>query len=160
MHLTGLKWTKNVKKIYYKNSNESQWAYDKYKKHAECQLFWRNLNNRDKINADAPNKNEYILLRQNGAITHLVQVMDEKYQRLKEEDRIEFNIFRWVKIVWITQDWENPPKIDKFFESGIHFPQSGKVYEIEKLKAFKQRWTEKGLTLTNFQDYIQRELRI
>jgi len=160
MHLTGLKWTKNIKKIYLKNSNETKWAYDKYQKHAECQLFWRNLNNRDEVNADAPNKNEYILLRQHGAITHLVQVMDERHQKLTGENRNEFNVFRWVKIMWITDNWKSPPKIDKFFESGSYFPQSGKAYEIQKLKAFKQRWIEKGLTLTDFQNYIQKELKI
>lgn len=156
MLLTKLKWTKNVKKIYIKDKFDSKWAYDEYKKEDKFKLHWRNLNNRDGNNADKPSKGENIILRQHGAITHIVELLDEKLQ--KENAGGEFNIYRYVKVVWVTEDWENPLNTDKFFKPKIRFPQNGQVYKIERLKAFKERWSEKELE--GFQEYIQQELKI
>jgi hypothetical protein len=156
MPLTELKWTKNVKKIYIKNKVDSKWAYDEYKREDEFKLHWRNQNNRDEKNANKPNKGENIILRQHGAITHIVQLLDEKPQN--ENTGGEFNIYRYVKVIWVMEDWENPLNTDKFFKPKIYFPPNGQVHEIKRLKAFKERWAERELA--EFQQCIQQELKI
>ena len=40
----------------------------------------------------------------------------------------------------MTDNWESPPANKEFFAPDILFPQNGKVLELQKLEAFKQRW--------------------
>ncbi|QFS44393.1 hypothetical protein [Nostoc sphaeroides] len=153
MELLELKWTKNFKKLY--QTKNSKWTGETDKIGEHIKLHWRNQNSRDEKNAKKPEKGELIILRQYGVITHIVRVLDDKINT-ESTDKNEFNIYRSVEVIWVTNDWNCPPSTSIFFASGVHFPANGKVYQIKNLKAFKQRWGEGGLI--EFQHYLQQEL--
>jgi hypothetical protein len=57
-------------------------------------------------NASKPQREDLILLRQCGYVTHLVEVLDYKPEHEKWQG--DFNIYRIVEVVWGI-DWNNPP---------------------------------------------------
>ncbi|BAT51289.1 hypothetical protein NOS3756_02120 [Nostoc sp. NIES-3756] len=154
MDITKLKWTKNVTPLYPRR--EIEWAYNQERQ--TFKLHWRNKNKQDEKNAKNPEEGDIILLRQRGKVTHLVKLLDNDFSREPPDSISEFNIYRDVEVVWITDNWCNPPSIDKFFEPKIQFPRSGKVYRLENLKAYKQRWDKQGLS--HFQQHVLKELKI
>ncbi|MEH1937532.1 MAG: hypothetical protein V7L14_28255 [Nostoc sp.] len=154
MDITKLNWTKNIKPFY--PTKQGRWAYDKVSNTFE--LNWRNKNNQDEKNANKPTEGELILLRQLGRVTHIVKILDSQFSYVQTNAENEFNIYRHVEVVWITDNWDNPPSTDEFFEPKIHFPMGGTAYKLERIKAFKQRWDEQGLL--EFQKHVQKELKI
>ncbi|QLE48562.1 hypothetical protein FD724_10845 [Nostoc sp. C057] len=157
MDLNGLIWTKNVKPL-----NGESWAYPDYRIptiHPGLKIFalhWRNLRGRDKINAKTPEEGELIILRQRGKVTHIVQMLNNQlYPDKNPED--EFNIYRLVQVVWMTDNWDNPPENDKVFVCPIHFPAFGKAIKLEKIRAFREYWSTQELT---FKQHVQSVLNI
>ncbi|MFK0734961.1 MAG: hypothetical protein ACFKPT_27750 [Gloeotrichia echinulata GP01] len=69
----------------------------------------------------------------------------------------EFNIYRLVQVIWMTDDWENSPHNDKVFDCAIHFPPNGKAIKLENIREFQKRWNTAGL---KFQQYVQGVLNI
>ena len=67
MDLTNLKWTKNIT-----HPDNELWAYSDYERGHLFKLNWK----KNKINANKPQKDDLILLRQRGYVTHLVKVLD------------------------------------------------------------------------------------
>ncbi|MEH2212476.1 hypothetical protein [Nostoc sp.] len=154
MDITKLTWTKNIKAFY--PTKQERWAYNKVSNIFE--LHWRNKNKQDEKNANKPAEGELILLRQLGRVTHIVKILDSQFSYLQTNAENEFNIYRHVEVVWITDNWDNPPSTDEFFEPKIQFPMGGTAYKLERIKAFKQRWDEQGLL--EFQKHVQKELKI
>jgi hypothetical protein len=120
-------------------------------------LHWRNKDRKDEKNARNIAEGDMIILRQLGRLTHIVKVLDTKFSYLEPKSETEFNIYRNVEVIWITDSWDNPPSVNKFFDAKS-LPQGGKAYQIQALKAFKQRWGETGFP--EFQNFIQKELNI
>jgi len=137
MDITKLIWTKNVTPLY--PTKEEKWAYPPQEK--PFRLHWRNKNNQDIKNAGEQLKQgDIILLRQRGKVTHLVKLVDNDCNHEESELKTEFNIYRLVELVWITDDWDNAPSLNQVFASKIKFPRGGKVCRIENLKAYKEHW--------------------
>jgi hypothetical protein len=65
----------------------------------------------------------------------------------------EFNIYRLVQVVWITNNWNTPPDKDRVFDGHINFPTNGRVIELENIGGFQQRWKDTG-GLPAFQQHI------
>jgi hypothetical protein len=155
MDITKLKWTKNVTPLY--PIREIKWAYNQ--EGQTFNLHWRNKNNQDESNAgEHLQKGDIILLRQRGKVTHLVKLLDNNFSREQSDSINEFNIYRDVEVVWITDDWDNAPSLDQVFASKIKFPRGGKVCRIENLKAYKEHWEKQGLA--KFQQHVIEKLKI
>ncbi|BBD69629.1 hypothetical protein NIES4072_30360 [Nostoc commune NIES-4072] len=155
MDLNGLIWTKNVKPL-----NGQPWAYQNISTIDPglkiFALHWRNLKGRDKINANTPQEGELMILRQRSKVTHIVQMLNKQLYPDKNPGD-EFNIYRLVQVVWMTDNWDNPPENDKLFDCLIHFPAFGKAIKLEKIRAFREHWSTKELT---FQQHVQNLLNI
>lgn len=95
MDLQRLYWTKNVKPL-------QGWAYSKFKSGDLFKLAWKN--NED--DANSPEHNDLILLRQHGYVTHLVKVLD--HQAKREDWEGDFNLYRIVEVIWAINS-TNPP---------------------------------------------------
>ena len=145
MDLQRLRWTKNVKR------DDGAWAYSDFKIGDLFKLAWKD----DEANASKPQKDDLILLRQKGYVTHLVKVLDYKAEREAWEG--DYTIYRIVEILW-TIDCDRPPssaKADEVFGySEVLKYQSGDVMELETLRTFKQRWDNNG-GLGAFQEYVR-----
>jgi hypothetical protein len=145
MDLQDLKWTKNVRR------SDDAWAYSQFQVSHLFKLAWKD----DEANANRPEKNDLILLRQKGYVTHLVRVLDYKAER--EVGKGDYGIYRIVEVLWAI-DFGNPPmsaKADAMFGySEVLDYQGGNVMELESLRTFRQRWDDDG-GLGGFQAYIQ-----
>ncbi|MBC6429559.1 hypothetical protein FM036_01215 [Nostoc sp. HG1] len=155
MDLNGLTWTKNVKPI-----DGEIWAYQNidtiYPDLNIFALHWRNLKGRDENNARYPLEAELVILRQHGKVTHIVKLLNNQvYRDTNAKD--EFNIYRIVQVVWMTDNWDHPPEKNKVFGYDIKFPPNGKAIKLENIHAFQERWNAEGLT---FQQHVQKELNI
>jgi hypothetical protein len=122
MDLTNLKWTKNVK-----NPDNELWAYSNVNTWDIFKLNWKD----NKSNADKPQKDDLILLRQRGYVTHLVKVLDYKHELDSWEG--DYNIYRIVEAVWVINFYHPlvSAKADKMF--GYHEVlsyQGGDVMEM------------------------------
>ncbi|MHC5936898.1 hypothetical protein [Nostoc sp.] len=77
MDLNGLVWTKNVKPI-----DGEIWAYESiptiYPDLKIFALHWRNLENKDEINAKTPQEGELMILRQHSKVTHIVKMLNKQ----------------------------------------------------------------------------------
>ncbi len=147
MHLTNLKWTKNIRRA------DGAWAYLEFKAYHLFKLAWRD----NEPNANKPEKDDLILLRQKGYVTHLVRVLDYKAER--EVGQSDYNIYRIVESLW-TIDFGHPPgwaKADQMFGYSVTY-QGGNVMELESLPTFRQRWDNDGGLLA-FQEHIQQTLQ-
>jgi hypothetical protein len=74
VNLQKLRWTKNVKPV-----NQEPRAYETFKVGNLFKLAWKD----DEGNASRPQREDLILLRQGGYVTHLVEVLDYKPEREK-----------------------------------------------------------------------------
>lgn len=150
MNLHNLKWTKSVNH----KGDDEHWAYKSFKAGDLFKLAWKN----DKANADKPQKEDLILLRQQGYVTHLVRLLDYKSER--ESWQGDFNIYRIVEVLWAI-DWNHPPtfaKADKVFDyPEVLNYEGGNAMYLETLPTFKQHWNNKG-GLSNFQTHVQHHL--
>ncbi len=151
MNLERLQWTKNVK-------DSDGWAYCEFKKGELFKLAWRN----DEANANRLERDDLILLRQLGYVTHVVKVLDRQAER--EDWQGDYNLYRIVEVVWppITPiGGTNPPPSAK---AGLIFgyPEvlaymSGDVMKLEELPTFKKAWDDQGGLLA-FQQHVQSKL--
>lgn len=148
MNLQRLKWTKNVRRI------DGAWAYSQFKVSELFKLAWKD----DEANASKPEKDDLILLRQKGYVTHLVRVLDYKPER--EFPIADYDIYRIVEVVW-SIDCSNPPisaKADVMFGySEVLSYQGGNIMELKTLTTFKKCWDKDG-GLVGFQRHIQKEI--
>ncbi|WP_156481591.1 hypothetical protein [Anabaena sp. 4-3] len=154
MNIEQLQWVKNIKAFYPKEGGK--WAYQ-FQKGEKFALHWRNKDGKDQKNANNLAAGDMIILRQLGKVTHIVQVLDNELNDEDMKSENEFNIYRNVQVIWITDNWDNSPSVGRFFEAKS-LPQGGKAYQIKRLEAFKKRWGETGLP--EFQKFIQKELNI
>lgn len=145
MNLQRLKWTKNVRRI------DDAWAYAEFKAGQLFKLAWKD----DKGNASKPQKDDLILLRQKGYVTHLVKLLD--YKPENETWAGDYSIYRIVETLWAI-NYDNPAPILKsdslfdYFE--IRNYQGGDVMELKTLHSFKKRWDGDG-SLESFQKHVQ-----
>jgi hypothetical protein len=119
-------------------------------------LYWRNLKGKDENNARSPLEAELMILRQHGKVTHIVQLLNNQVYR-DTNTKDEFNIYRIVQVVWMTDNWDHPPDKNTVFGYDIKFPPNGKAIKLENIHAFQERWNAEGLT---FQQHVQKELNI
>jgi hypothetical protein len=147
MNLQHLRWTKNVRPA-------DGWAYFELKVSALFKLAWKD----DETNANRPEKNDLILLRQHGYVSHLVKVLNRQAER--EDWQGDYNIYRIVEVLWAI-DCSNPPvaaKADVIFGySAVLDYMGGNVMKLEELPTFKESWESRG-GLTAFQDYVKSRL--
>jgi hypothetical protein len=117
-------------------------------------LAWKE----DKGNASKPQREDQILLRQSGYVTHLVEVLDYKPEREKWQG--DFNIYRIVEVVWVI-DWNTLPsfaKADEIFGYPINL-QGGDVMFLETMPTFQQHWQNQG-GLSSFQVRVRATLNL
>ncbi|MBW4508038.1 MAG: hypothetical protein KME64_16220 [Scytonematopsis contorta HA4267-MV1] len=136
MDLTNLKWTKNIK-----HPDGDLWAYQNFNIESLFKLNWKN----NTSNADQPKKDDLILLRQKGYVTHLVKVLDYKHERETWEG--DYNIYRIVEALWVI-NFEYLPTFAKadnvFGYPEVLYYQGGNVMEIATLPTFKEYWDSNG----------------
>lgn len=147
MNLQSLQWTKNVLPA------DQGWAYSKFNTGDLFKLAWKD----NKTNANRPGKNDLIMLRQHGYVTHLVKVLNDQAEI--EDWQGDYNIYRIVEVLWAV-NCENPPKAAKAdaifdFPEVLHF-MGGKVMKLDELPTFTQRW-DSGLSA--FQSHVQSSLK-
>lgn len=150
MNLENLKWTKSIS-----SQDEEPYAYQAFKVGDIFKLAWR----KDEGNANKPQREDLILLRQKGYVTHLVEVLDYKAEREKWED--EFNIYRIVQVRWVI-DWQNMesfPKAEEVFDFSLKGLASGHVMLLEGMPIFQNRWQNQG-DLPAFQDHVRTMLNL
>jgi hypothetical protein len=150
MNLQSLKWTKNVKP-----KNEETWAYQAFKVGNLFKLAWKD----DEGNANKPQRGDLVLIRQNGYVTHLVEILDYKSEREKWQG--DFNIYRIVEVLWVI-DWQDPPssaKADEVFGYSVKAYQGGDVMFLETMPTFQQHWQDQG-GLPAFQERVRAMLNL
>ena len=149
MTLQNLKWTKNV---YPKDT--APWAYQSFKPGNLFKLAW---SSDSETNANRPHREDLILLRQHGYVTHLVEVLDYKAEREKSEG--DFNIYRIVEVLWVI-DWNDlleSLKQNKLFDYQLHL-EGGNVMSLD-MPSFTDHWHNIG-GLTAFQDRVRATLSL
>ncbi len=136
MDLSNLKWTKNVK-----HKDGELWAYPDFNAGDLFKLAWKDNNS----NADKTDKDDLILLRQRGYVTHLVKVIDYKHERESWEGF--YNIYRIVETLW-TINFNHPlvsEKADKVFGyPKVLSYEGGNVMELQTLPTFQEYWNNHG----------------
>jgi hypothetical protein len=149
MDLQRLKWTKNVRRT------DDDWAYAEFKIGHLFKLAWKD----NEGDASKPQKNDLILLRQKGYVTHLIKVLDCKPDSETCED---YGIYRIVETLWAV-DFQNPSpsvKSDEVFGySEVLKYQGGNVMQLETLPTFNERWYTKG-GLQAFQEQVRDALKL
>lgn len=147
MNLQHLQWTKNVRP-------SEGWAYTHFKVTDLFKLAWKD----DENNANRPQSNDLILLRQHGYVTHLIKVLDRQSER--EERSGDYNLYRIVEVMWAIGT-TNPPASAKadiiFGYPSVLNLQGGNVMKLEELPTFQEAWNPQG-GLAMFQQHIQSKL--
>lgn len=147
MNLQHLQWTKNVKPI-------DGWAYREFKASELFKLAWKD----DEANANKPKRNDLILLRQHGYVTHLVKVLNRQAER---EDWLgDYNLYRVVEVVWSINRTDPPAsaKADVIFGySAVLDYMGGNAMKLEELPTFKDAWDSQG-GLSAFQEHVKSKL--
>jgi hypothetical protein len=141
MDLSELKWTKNINHQH----GEKYCAFDPNFKNF-FPLQWKKGQRK---NAEKPDKDDLIILRQRCKVTHIVKVWDDNP---KEDTDPEFSIYREVQVVWMAENGDIAPHQDTVFGYHVHL-QGGKVMELETLPAFKTYWDSRG-GLAEFQNHV------
>jgi hypothetical protein len=145
MNLERLQWTKNVK-------DSDGWAYCEFKKGELFKLAWRN----DEANANRLERDDLILLRQLGYVTHVVKVLNRQAER--EDWQGEYNLYRIVEVVWAIGSTNPPPsaKADIIFGYPVIL-MGGNVMKLEDLPTFKDAWDSRG-GIAMFREHVQSKL--
>lgn len=151
INLERILWTKNVK------PSDGTWAYMEYAVGQIFKLGWKD----DYFNADRLVRNDLILLRQYGYVSHLVKVLNRQPEY--DDFKGDFNIYRIVEIVW-KMDRVEPLsenyKADKVFDySKVLDYQGGNLMKLEELPTFKEAWDHRG-GISAFQTYVQSQLHL
>ena len=146
MDLKNLKWTKSVTPQY----KNDIWAYFKFEDYELFKLSWKD----NEKNAKKPEKDDLILLRQKGYVTHLVKVLD--HEPKKDHWQGHFNIYRIVEVLWVI-DWKNLSDLYQAeevfgYDEVLHY-QGGNVMELDNSQTFKKRWDSDG-GLNGFQNHV------
>ncbi len=151
MDLTNLKWTKNVR-----HQDSELLAYPNVNIGDLFKLGWKD----NKSNADKPHKDDFILLRQNGFVTHLVKVLDYKHERESWEG--DYNIYRIVETLWVI-NFDSLPreaKADNVFGYPKVFNyEGGHVMKMETLPTFKEYWDNNG-GFEEFKNHVRTTLNL
>ncbi|MEE3718107.1 hypothetical protein V2H45_15310 [Tumidithrix elongata RA019] len=132
----------------------SGWAYSEFEVSKLFKLAWKD----DEANANRPERDDLILLRQHGYVTHLVKVLNRQAEF--EDWQGNYNIYRIVEVLWVI-DCSKPPhaaKADVIFD----FPEvldfmGGNAMKLEELPTFKRSWESRG-GLNAFQDHVKSRL--
>jgi hypothetical protein len=122
MNLDNLKWIK-----YVNDQGDKSWAYEEEKRHSIFPLNWK----ADQIdNAAKVQCGDLMLLLQEGHVTHLVEVTDDKPDKVEDG---EWGVVRQVKVLWVAnfKDENCIPKQRDLFG------YSPKDMQAEGLKAWK-----------------------
>jgi hypothetical protein len=147
-YLYQLRWTKNVR------PSDGNYAYSQFKVSNLFKLAWKD----DDENANRLEKNDLILLRQHGYVTHMVKVLD--CQSEQEDWQHEYNIYRIVEVLW-TIDCSNSPKFARadniFGYLEVLDYRGGNVMKLEDLPTFQRRWNGEG-GLSAFHKHLYKEL--
>jgi hypothetical protein len=117
-------------------------------------LAWKD----NEADANRLERDDLILLRQHGYVTHLVKVLNRQAER--EDSQSDWNLYRIVEVVWTIGDTNPPPslKADLIFGySGVLAYMGGDVMKLEDLPTFKDAWEHKG-GLAEFQARVQSRL--
>ncbi|MEP1062614.1 MULTISPECIES: hypothetical protein [Cyanophyceae] len=120
-------------------------------------LVWRD----NEGNANRPVREDLLLLRQRGYVTHLVRVLD--YKSENDAWRRDFNFYRIVEVLWGISDWINPAtafRASKVFNYStvLNYEGDNATY-LTDLSTFKAHWQgDDGLR--NFQAYIHTYLNL
>lgn len=149
MKLENLRWTKNIKP-----AGQELWVQQSLHIGSLFKFAWKD----DEGNASKPQREDLILLRQGGYITHLVEVLDYKPEREKWQG--DFNIYRIVEVLWVI-DWNNPPdsaRADAVFAYPVRL-QGGDVMFLENMPTFQQHWQNQG-GLSAFQEHARAMLNL
>jgi len=147
MNLEHLQWTKNVRP-------SDGWAYCEFKKGELFKLAWKD----DEANANRLKRDDLILLRQHGYVTHLVKVLNRQAER--EDSSSDWNLYRIVEVVWAIGGTKPPPSVKAELIFG--YPEvlaymGGDVMKLEELPTFKKAWDNQGGLLA-FQQHVQHKL--
>jgi hypothetical protein len=147
MNLQHLQWTKNVKPT-------DGWAYREFKPAELFKLAWRD----NEANANRPERNDLILLRQHGYATHLVKVLNRQAERADWSG--DYNLYRIVEVMW-SMDETNPPVSAKaaviFGYPAVLDYMGGNVMKLEELPTFNDAWNSQG-GLFAFQEHVKSKL--
>ena len=140
--LQKLLWTKNIKPV-------QDWAYLNFRAGELFKLAWK----KNESNASKPEREDLILLRQHGLVTHLVKVLDYKPER--EKGSGDWNIYRVVEVIWSSANSESSTyKADEIFGyPEVLTYQGGSVMRLQELPTFNKAWSTKG-GISGFQDRI------
>lgn len=147
MDLQRLQWTKNVKPV-------EGWAYREFKEGELFKLAWKD----DEANANRLERDDLILLRQHGYVTHIVKVLNRQAEH--EDSASEWNIYRIVEVMWGIGSTNPSPSLKADLIFG--YPEvlaymGGDVMKLEELPTFKKTWDVQGGLLA-FQQHIQSRL--
>jgi hypothetical protein len=147
MNLERLQWTKNVK-------DSDGWAYCEFKKGELFKLAWKD----DEANANRLERDDLILLRQHGYVTHVVRVLDRQSER--EGSPSDWNLYRIVEVEWAIGTTTPSPSLKADLIFG--YPEvlaymGGDVMKLEELPTFKKAWDHQGELLA-FQQHVQSKL--
>lgn len=146
MDLQRLYWTKNVKPI-------QGWAYSEFKAGNLFKLAWKD----DEDNANSPERDDLILLRQHEYVTHLVKVLDHQAER--EDWEGDFNLYRIIEVIWAINSTAPPKSASAnviFGYSAVLDYRGGKVMRLEKLRTFREAWHQGGISA--FQKFVHARL--
>lgn len=152
MDLQNLRWTKNI----VPKGNEP-WAYQTFGTGHLFKLAWKD----NEGNANKPAREDLLLLRQHGYVTHLVRVLD--YKAESDAWRGDFNIYRIVEVLWGLGDWSSPAatlKADKVFDyPGVMYYEGGDAMYLAALPTFQKRWQGND-GLKDFQAHVHSHLNL
>lgn len=133
---------------------DNGWAYAQFKVAELFKLAWKD----DEINTSRPQRNDLILLRQHGYVTHLVKVLNRQAEH--EDWQGDYNIYRIVEVLWAI-DCSAPPasaRADVIFGyPKVLDLQGGNVMKLKELPTFKEAWTSQG-GLPAFRTHAQSRL--
>jgi hypothetical protein len=136
MNLEKLRWTKNVND----QGFDKYWAYQNREIDCKLKIFLLNWNKAQKSNASKPEEDELVILRQRKKVTHIVKFLNNTLY--DDGSGSDFGIGRLVQVIWMTDDWNIPPKQDQdeIFGFQLHL-QGGNIMEIKCLsRSLEYSW--------------------
>jgi len=150
MNLENLKWIKNVKR------HDHEWAYTHHEINQKSNTFNLHWKLKSRENAEKPDEKDLIMLKQNGKLTHIVQLLDT-YSKNDDHHHKEW-VYRIVKPIWMADVWNEPPCVNDIFNCEINL-QIGSAINIMDVKSLKERWNlDNGVN--EFQNHIAKKLKL
>ncbi len=119
MDLTGLKWTKNVRQQYGEGWGYQNIPYINESLYPGLRIFGLSWKDGQEKNANKPKEGELVILRQKSSVTHIVKLLNnDLYDDCSFHD---FKSYRLVRVIWMADCWNSPPKVEKFFDCDIKY---------------------------------------